>query len=125
MVSVSMLGVHFYRKPHQGLQVYNIKHLLFDCDLTKNIWNDIYNMCGLKITYRKIVIGLNGNDDYTMFLNYFISVVTYSIYKSYIRELDCKKTRTFDSMILTIQYDLKVRRNVYFKNYWKTYLKLI
>ena len=97
----------------------DIKHLFFDCTLSKDIWDFVYNISGLRITYRKLIIGYSGDDKFTEFLNYFISIVAYVIYKCYLKELETKNVRTFENIVNQLKKDISIRKLVYYKTYWK------
>ena len=93
----------------------NLKHLLYDCMLSQDIWNFVYNMYGYRITYRKLILGYQSVDKYTKFVNYFISIVAYTIYKSYLRELKDKIPRTFDAIIQLLKYEISLKKMYFIK----------
>ena len=96
----------------------DLKHLLYECTLSKDVWMFVQNISGLRMTYRKIVLGYNGGDIHTEFLNYFTSLITYTLYKCYLIELKEGTQRNYENIVHTLKYDINVRKNVHFKNRW-------
>ena len=96
----------------------NLKHILYDCTLAQDMWKYFYNISGLKVNYRKIVIGYTGVDEHTHFLNYLISITAYGLYKTYLKELNEKVPRSFQTNILQFKYEVECRGNIFFKNKW-------
>lgn len=63
-------------------QIENIKHLLFECNNVKNIWNTVSNLLSFKIQWKHIVVGFfYEKSDKTKSLNLLITYVAYRIYK--------------------------------------------
>lgn len=62
-------------------QIENIKHLLFECNNVKNIWNTVSNLLSFKIQWKHIVGFFYEKSDKTKSLNLLIPYVAYRIYK--------------------------------------------
>ena len=59
-----------------------ITHLLFECNIVKNIWQNIEKILCFRITWKHIVLGFyDENNSKTRKINNFISFVCYNIYK--------------------------------------------
>ena len=104
---------------------YTLKHLFFECTIAKEIWSYIYNCTGVKSSYRRIIVGYNGQDSLTKFINYFLSIVTYIIYKSYLRDLDDTMPHNFINFVKLLKFELLVRKSIFQKRYWNVMSKMI
>ena len=63
-------------------EVENTKHLLYECNNIKQIWNIIGTVLNFDIKWKHIVIGFyQGDSDYADFLNLLISFTACKIYK--------------------------------------------
>ena len=58
------------------------KHLIYNCSITKRIWNIVSFTLKFEVEWKHIVLGFyNSKSDYIDFLNYLISFIACKIYK--------------------------------------------
>lgn len=61
-------------------ELHTPKHLLFDCNKTKDIWNELSCLLKTNITWKHIVIGCDEYNLNARLINVSISIATYIIY---------------------------------------------
>jgi hypothetical protein len=61
------------------------KHLLFECEKSKYVWENISCILKTNVSWKHIVIGCNEYNYSAMFINIFISITSYIIYSSWVK----------------------------------------
>ena len=83
-----------------------IEHLLFSCRRVQNIWQTVGQILKLNITWQCIILGLE--DQYANKLNtarnIIITIITYSIYVSWLRCENSKHCYKYINLIKSIKY---------------------
>ena len=64
-------------------EIETTEHMLYECNVIRNIWNSISNIVKINITWKSILCGFPGCDvtDKINILNYIICIVSYTIFK--------------------------------------------
>jgi len=73
--------------PYCGNPNQNIKHLLWECPQTFQLWNTLSENLHININYEYIILGGNNRK-----LNNVISVIMYIIYKKFVEDLNSNNT---------------------------------
>ena len=76
---------------------HDIPHLLFSCNLTNILWNNISTILGIRIDVEAIIFGLSNNLE----LNNILFILGYSIYKYWLVYKD--ETTKGNAMVHKIQ----------------------
>jgi hypothetical protein len=75
----------------------DIKHLIYDCNLTKLIWDKVSNALNFNITWKNVVFGFYLTCNNTSYLyNNMISFVAYKLYKYKMKCKILNEIVTFD-----------------------------
>ena len=85
------------------------KHLIYNCSITKRIWNIVSFTLKFEVEWKHIVLGFyNSKSDYIDFLNYLISFIACKIYKY---RMFCR-LESLDENTYNISTHLKVSLNL-------------
>ena len=85
------------------------KHLIYNCSITKRIWNIVSFTLKFEVEWKHIVLGFyNSKSDYIDFLNYLISFIACKIYKY---RMFCR-LESLDENTYNITTHLKVSLNL-------------
>ena len=71
-------------------EVHDCKHLLFECKHIKTIWDIFKAVTKHDISWKDIILGIDGDTC----MNCVISLISYIIYKKYIKDREQKHVRT-------------------------------
>jgi hypothetical protein len=69
-------------------KVNTVKHMLFECERVLEIWQHIGEVIRCKIDWKKIVIGIKGENNISLCYNIMISSVAYAIYTQWIKHIN-------------------------------------
>ena len=95
------------------LCIEDVKHLLFDCQLTKYIWQVISIYFNFEITWKIIVLGFyNEINSKTIRLNNIISFVSYKIYKYKMKCRLLQENMYEMCLVRMLKYELKKQNGV-------------
>ena len=94
-------------------EVESIEHLIYHCQIIRELWREIENILQMNITLPKIIFGIDNNNA----KNTLITQITFSIFKSWVQFENSigNQNRTGDSIIRTIKNDLCFKKLVYDK----------
>ena len=82
------------------------EHLLFCCNRTKRIWEDISYALKLKLTYKHLALGLDedGMQNINTARNNVISVIAYGIYCTWVKCEDSKQSYKYISLNQSVKH---------------------
>ncbi len=69
-----------------------VRHMLFECERVKTIWQALGRKISCDITWKHIVIGFVGTSDLCSCYNIIISIIAYNIYAQWIKSINHKIT---------------------------------
>ncbi len=93
----------------------NVRHLIYECPRSKNIWILIGTILKLEIQYKHLILGNIVTNETIRCRNLLISYVTYAIYKFWILSENQKIDFNHASMVSFVKKDL-FRRSLYLKD---------
>ena len=88
--------------------------MLFKCRFATNIWNDFNNIMDLNVNLESVILGTGLCNVY----NHVISLITYMIYKEWLKESYENIMRPKNSCIKMFLSDLEYKANVYKHTKW-------
>jgi len=84
-----------------------IKHIYFDCELMRRVWNKIGECLKLNITWEKIVLGFTDDLVIHSLRNLVISLILYARYKFWLKGLD-EETCYINVIFPTLGFDVSL-----------------